>query len=1310
MLKEIDKMARKPLGQIIERIPGHGTGKEEYIDDTINLEKAIEPDRREDTVRLYYFAKTLKSAFEDILLTFSAKEGKGFWLTAEYGVGKSHFLSTLACLLSDNSDKVWKAVHDADIRNYQFKFKQRKLFPVVMGLRGKTTINNQRPITLLEQLEKEIDEAIIQLGLRGKINITPIAETLKMFDGFNPNLQGAIQSYIQQKSGIKSGDLRKNNPERFADLTRTFFLEQNLPFEPKVNLNERLQYLYKQIVDSNTGFNGLLFIIDEYESWLSQRNIKTPEGMFDSNVLQAITEILPKQYGYEIFTVVASQTDMPAQLQGRFKNLPLLAGSGAERDYHVICAHRVRRYKDGMQKEAQLYYHNFYDEFNAYKTDTEETFLETFPFHPLSYETVRRFTSNVQDMPAVRLGLNIFYDVMKSQDAMKINKPITLDNVYNSSRNFQNALASPRFADSKARYLEAKGQLSIIIEDDEERAIADAILTILYLHYVISGDQTISLTAGELADATLTPTDSAITGEQRMLVLLDEMSGKIPQLEYDNRQPSKGARFYPHQPGQTSQQILDQFKNEYNNKPQEITDCWTKLLFASPTETKGQKALFTGYTIDKPTKDIVVVNQITYDGEILVTPYWRADLGQPLQDAYIHFRLIYLLNASTQVASQIKDPRIIVIEAAPLSDVLKDYCCTYLAAKEMIKEYNPSNQKGSESAVHRSYAESKCDDALSSIIRYLIEPFQKGKCHTRDNVGIDVIAAMSKTTPDQRHQALLRPTIEKAYSQFGKLFDVFKIDKSVVAADAKNLFIGLIQGDNSKAVRSTLAQKAVGLKLSTADLPLKLNPQHSDLFRMFDDRLAQTPVLLLWPLIKELAGVPYGIPPYLMTAMLLIYIRNRSVPTQVEIELKPDHKINNLSGKHLAKNLITRTNVVELAWQSNMESYFNNMVTVSGPNWNNVQPYAKVIWPDAKLATFSQEIDDQINGFLVHLKNQAPLMDLAKDNLQTLANALGEDISIEDNQNITKIIDLFKAEELESFDEQRKIIASDTNAFKIIIDRITAIRQLSEKSTQIMQMFNVLQQCDTGDDNDLTSNKSLLLTRYKLSSLILTPTLVASLLNETENFFQKLQNIQDVYAKRKFETLKKIKETLTSTSDLLKGLGYLNQITTLGPPQGHDLADLLEKISNQVDKELTGVSTLHHGLSYKPPEEDAKDIQKKIRQTLENRADILRSQLEKVIQGKKQDQIKTLLDLIKNNNLQKFSTTLTPTIIETIQKILEEARTQVERTMALHTIADKYPTVGEEDLEQFLTTLRQLLEKEFKEKAKSGKKIILSLK
>ena len=125
---------RKPLSQIIERVPSIKKGKSmDYVQDTINLEESIKDENREDTVRLYHFAKTLKQAFEEILVAFSEPIGRGFWLTAEYGVGKSHFVATLACLLSDNSDQVWNCVHDKDVKNYQFQFKKRRLFPVVAG-------------------------------------------------------------------------------------------------------------------------------------------------------------------------------------------------------------------------------------------------------------------------------------------------------------------------------------------------------------------------------------------------------------------------------------------------------------------------------------------------------------------------------------------------------------------------------------------------------------------------------------------------------------------------------------------------------------------------------------------------------------------------------------------------------------------------------------------------------------------------------------------------------------------------------------------------------------------------------------------------------------------------------------------------------------------------------------------------------------------------------------------------------------------------------------------------------------------------
>lgn len=1303
--------SRKPLGQIIERVPALRRGKDVgYLQDTINLEEAIEPENREETVRLYYFAKTLKTAFEEILMAFSEPVGRGFWLTAEYGVGKSHFLATLACLLSDDSDRVWNAVHDADIRNYQFQFKKRRLFPVVAGLRGKTAISQDRPITLLEQLEKEIDESISQLGLEDKINVTPVAETLNLFDSFDQTLQGAINSYIQQQSGTRPSQLRKENPALFADLIRKFFKQSNLPFEPKYSINERLLYLYNQITREATNYNGLLFVIDEYESWLSQRPITSKEGMFDSNVLQALTEILPKQYNCEIFTVIASQTDIPAQLHGRFKSLPLLAGSGAERDYHVICAHRIRRYKSGMEPEAKLYYHDFYDEFTCYKGETEESFLETFPFHPLAYETVRRFTSSVQDMPGVRLGLNIFYDVMKSQEALELTTPITLADTHKYSQNFQNALSGPRFAESQKRYLDAIGLLSKVFPDEEERSIGEAILTILYLQFVISGDQTVPMTASELADATLTPT-GPITGEQRIMVLLKEMAERVPQLEFDMSRPDKGARFFPRQTGPTAQQLLDERKDEFLVHEMEITALWEKLLFASPAETRGQKALFSGYTPDKPSKDAVVVNQITYDGEIVVTRSWRPELGNQIQDPHIHFRLVYLLNPGGSVSSDLKDPRIVVVEAAPLSERLKDLCCTYLAAEKLRNDYDPQKQKGPEAAEIRAFAEIKLEDALSEIIRYQLEPFQKGKAYTKKGINLDVLSALSKPTPDQRHAALLRPTLEDAYYEFSNLFEDHKIAKPFVLADSKNLVMGLIQGNNTKAVRSTLEQKAVGLGLSTNEDPLKLNPKHSKFFKILDDRLTKSPAISIWPLLKEMAGCPYGIPPHLFTAQLLCYVRYRSLPSPVEIQLHPQHNLTNQSGQPISINRITRSNVVELRWQSGIEKYFDSLVAVPGPDWNSLQPYARLLFPDAKTASTPQEIDRQIANFVSHLKNQLPTVRDARTNLDTLASSLGDALSVDDRQLLDNFIEIYASKDIEAFDQKRKDIGSDQATFKEAADRLNALRDLSSKSPQIIQMYSALKDSDPGSDGELTSQKDLLLARYALPSMIGNTTMVAALLNDTEKFLARVENAQQVHANRMLDILRKLKEVLDNSYPLLEGLGRLNEIDALGPPQGHDLADQFDFLSNKIEKELAGKSKLHEKLSYSPPEQEVQALNQRIQQTFEKRVNLLRTQIEKAVQEKgKGDNLKTLLELLQLNKLYEVSRNLTPAIIETIKKILEEARTKVIRSRAIDRLLDQFPALSREDMDEFLNELRKLLEKEFEQRSEKGKRILLTLK
>jgi hypothetical protein len=129
-----------------------------------------------------------------------------------------------------------------------------------------------------------------------------------------------------------------------------------------------------------------------------------------------------------------------------------------------------------------------------------------------------------------------------------------------------------------------------------------------------------------------------------------------------------------------------------------------------------------------------------------------------------------------------------------------------------------------------------------------------------------------------------------------------------------------------------------------------------------------------------------------------------------------------------------------------------------------------------------------------------------------------------------------------------------------------------------------------------------------------------------------------------------------------------------------------------------------------PPEDESEQLRKRIQGILSTRLSVLRGQLEKVIQERNKDDIKTLLDLLQLNKLNNVAANLTPAVIETMQKILDDANTQVIKTRVIDRITGDFSVLAQGDIDRFLAELRNLLEEEFAKQKKEGKKILLSFK
>src|SRR4051794_19949814 len=76
------------------------------------LGKLIQGANASKTVSEYHFTPALRAHFKRIFDSVVNIKGQGFWVQAEYGAGKTHFLGALIDLLVWKDKGVWDALND----------------------------------------------------------------------------------------------------------------------------------------------------------------------------------------------------------------------------------------------------------------------------------------------------------------------------------------------------------------------------------------------------------------------------------------------------------------------------------------------------------------------------------------------------------------------------------------------------------------------------------------------------------------------------------------------------------------------------------------------------------------------------------------------------------------------------------------------------------------------------------------------------------------------------------------------------------------------------------------------------------------------------------------------------------------------------------------------------------------------------------------------------------------------------------------------------------------------------------------------
>jgi hypothetical protein len=331
-------------------------------------------------------------------------KGQGFWVQAEFGVGKSHLMAATAVLAvggaaawdraKQREDEEKKAGPGARIDNlWRKKIEKKKIFPIVFSLEGCGGGHERK----LEDFI--LDEAQTTFGLReGKpLAVYPEEHLARLFlrdhqKAFKDELR-AFLADTRLMRGLAEYEYDEllaalRRPESQRDAGRVllaFYRHKNLSPKVPTERGERLSQAVRDILDA--GYDGIFIAIDEMSEYLRRSQCTSD----DEDCLLALSSTLAKAQGLPIWILVAAQAahTNPRKIIGPDRLREELLEHKAER-FRDIVVQRTRKIEDPAA--VKVYYDGYRNLIPWVKAAAREDFEASFPFPPESVDVLRRIS------------------------------------------------------------------------------------------------------------------------------------------------------------------------------------------------------------------------------------------------------------------------------------------------------------------------------------------------------------------------------------------------------------------------------------------------------------------------------------------------------------------------------------------------------------------------------------------------------------------------------------------------------------------------------------------------------------------------------------------------------------------------------------------------------------------------------------------------------------------------------------------------------------------------------------------------------
>jgi hypothetical protein len=1315
---------------------------------TPSLSQSIEQGNAEACVSEYYMTPALREHLKRVFECVVHRKGQGFWVQAEYGAGKTHFLAVLINLLMWRDKGVWQRLRDNELKkDYEGALSKLRMFPVAFSLRGLGDSDGKDSLMRIfeEQIRESLEQHDPDLSKQVKLTSAELADAWYTSDDSSV-LRPAVAAFFQSEHHCTPEEFRKKSGvKKFGqELVRSTIPEGRLQGKFK----DRFSFIYEQITKLGK-YDGLIFVIDEFRSWQDRHTEGSAAYAEDEEILETLAFVLPTHH-LNIVTIVASQGDMPQKLSGggqgdRFMPLYLLADKN-KGDFGEIVTFRCRELKPGASTDIKDYYDFCRKEYRFIKQGniSLEYFTAIFPFQPRTFDVMRRITQNADkhNLPTARSAIRIGWETLKANGRLQDKSLITLSDIIRTTE-LGKGLNHEFYRDDYQGLQTSIEQLAELDGSPEEHDQSRRVLETLFLWAMSLPDSLRDgMTVQEVAEASWLMDDALGANAQAEHLLTKLVQNGYPvrsakktrdgkevvvySYETSAAQDNPGKHFAPLKKkakedlhGQNAKWVESLFWQlaDINKEAQEELGVNGGILadFAPADQrTNPEKAAGKPGHYQFPNRGSASTKKIhktQYSGEVVVCDHWRAEFGEPIKNADQHFRLVYLTTmpdvGDDKITAALADVRVAVCRPDSLSEETREAIADLIAAENLKRNSQAPNQNSL-----RDYADNTRRKAIKTVLKCQLDEFRRGKVLTQKGYGIPATEVFKVST--EREADLAGRLVEKAYDT--PLFSPKDLKKDFTDNDAKKVFGGLFRKDPAKAEKDAVTNFGVGLELTVKSHPSDFKPDASQALQKLRDLIGHRKDVPLAELKTAFCAAPYG----LTEAMVVLYACSLIKGGGYELALNPSSPITLIDQTPLAKNRLTTHALALCEWNAKLDkALLGARIVVSvQKGWNEVLPYARVLDDTLKTAATPDEEPTRNTELLVSLGKLATELQEVEKNLATLAPKLSGVVPKLLSETVQRLKALASTTSFQEFDAAVRESYPTPEELKSAFTQYAKARQLSDRAFDLSSARDYVGgACDI--DPRLEFDRKSLLSFLAFETLLKDPGLIPARLENYEAWKTKYAQAYRKAHRTCYEGFQKLEGEIDALRPQVRALVKMNSITELGPPlattltASEDLAVIDKRLNVCPDAVEANVSALPTCQkcgwtpSVQAPTAESTKLKQLVGTGLADRFQRFKDAtiaaiLHKAAEADGRADLKSLMEMIQLSKVDSLTTVLTDDLVAFLRKLLYDENL-VQEEVPLGPIVQAVGAIEEDRIEEAVEQFAGLLRKAVKDaKAQHG--------